>query len=160
MFGHLKDAIKALQGGASRAKPDRVEVAEFSTNGARGGYSSMEADDTMTALWCLPADIYREVTTAPSDLVGFIRVVGTSMEPEYRSGDRLMVDATANAPVPSGEYLVDYGTGLEVKICELLPGTEPPQMEMRSYNPSFPSRVVEYRDGMIKGRIAAHWRRR
>lgn len=75
-------------------------------------------------------------------------------------GDRVIVDARDTNPTPPGPFLVYDGTGLVVKLCEPVHGTEVPMIRLLSRNPAYTPYTVAIDEGhvivgRVKGRISA-----
>lgn len=75
-------------------------------------------------------------------------------------GDRVIVDARDTKPSPPGPFLVYDGTGLVVKLCEPVHGSDPPAIRLLSRNPAYTPYVIAMDDGhlivgRVRGRISA-----
>lgn len=70
------------------------------------------------------------------------------------SGDRVIVDAQDRRPSPPGPFLVYDGTGLVVKQCEPVYGSDPPTIRLTSRNPQYREYTIPLDDGhVIVGRV-------
>ena len=63
-----------------------------------------------------------ELHVQPS-AVRIIEILGDSMAPTLRSGDRVMVDESHRTPSPPGIYALHDGYGVIVKRIELIHGS-------------------------------------
>jgi transcriptional regulator with XRE-family HTH domain len=75
-------------------------------------------------------------------------------------GDRVIVDARDTKPSPPGPFLVYDGTGLVVKLCEPVHGSDPPAVRLLSRNPTYTPYTITVDDGhvivgRVRGRISA-----
>lgn len=75
-------------------------------------------------------------------------------------GDRVIVDARDTRPSPPGPFLVYDGTGLVVKLCEPVHGSDPPTIRLLSRNPTYTPYTIALDDGhvlvgRVRGRISA-----
>lgn len=75
-------------------------------------------------------------------------------------GDRVIVDARDRRPSPPGPFLVYDGTGLVVKLCEPVHGSDPPTIRLLSRNPTYTPYTIALDDGhvivgRVRGRISA-----
>jgi transcriptional regulator with XRE-family HTH domain len=75
-------------------------------------------------------------------------------------GDRVIVDARDTRPSPPGPFLVYDGTGLVVKLCEPVHGSDPPTLRLLSRNPAYSPYTIALDDGhvivgRVRGRISA-----
>lgn len=75
-------------------------------------------------------------------------------------GDRVIVDARDTRPTPPGPFLVYDGTGLVVKLCEPVHGSDPPRIRLLSRNPTYTAYNIALDEGhlivgRVRGRISA-----
>lgn len=75
-------------------------------------------------------------------------------------GDRVIVDARDTKPTPPGPFLVYDGTGLVVKLCEPVHGSDPPTIRLLSRNPTYTPYTIALDEGhvivgRVRGRISA-----
>lgn len=75
-------------------------------------------------------------------------------------GDRVIVDARDTRPSPPGPFLVYDGTGLVVKLCEPVHGSDPPTVRLLSRNPTYTPYTIALDEGhvivgRVRGRISA-----
>jgi len=75
-------------------------------------------------------------------------------------GDRVIVDAKDRRPSPPGPFLVYDGTGLVVKLCEPVHGSDPPTIRLLSRNPTYSPYTIALDEGhvivgRVRGRISA-----
>lgn len=75
-------------------------------------------------------------------------------------GDRVIVDARDTRPSPPGPFLVYDGTGLVVKLCEPVHGSDPPMIRLLSRNPTYTPYTIAMDEGhvivgRVRGRISA-----
>jgi hypothetical protein len=106
--------------------------------------------------WSIPADLIASFAL-PGAKLAIIRVVGDSMEPEYHSGERVMVDLSHTNPSPPGTYVLWDGMGLVLKRCELLMNSQPPRLRITSANPAYESYERGLDEVTISGRVCGKW---
>jgi hypothetical protein len=75
-------------------------------------------------------------------------------------GDRVIVDARDTKPSPPGPFLVYDGTGLVVKLCEPVHGSNPATIRLLSRNPTYTAYTIGLDEGhlivgRVRGRISA-----
>ena len=82
-----------------------------------------------------------------------LRVRGSSMEPELREGDRLVIDTARRVPAPGELFVLWDGDGLVVKRVE--PAHEPhaPKLRILSANPDYPSYTRHLDDIHVVGKV-------
>ncbi|MEA1648285.1 helix-turn-helix domain-containing protein [Nitrospirillum sp. BR 11164] len=120
-----------------------VEVAEVDIYGdRRGGFlashdgkpHSFREDETI-APWRFPASyLSAELQVRPA-AVRIVEVRGDGMEPTLLPGDRVMVNLADQSPSPPGIFALWDGQGVVIKRLELIMGSHPPMVEIRSDNP-------------------------
>ncbi|WP_145753899.1 helix-turn-helix domain-containing protein [Nitrospirillum amazonense] len=120
-----------------------VEVAEVDIYGdRRGGFlaghggkpQSFREDETI-APWRFPASyLSAELQVRPA-AVRIVEVRGDGMEPTLLPGDRVMVNLADQSPSPPGIFALWDGQGVVIKRLELIMGSHPPLVEIRSDNP-------------------------
>lgn len=129
---------------------------------AHGGSGAMFADldgherHPVIGQWALPADLLNAHVT-PGMRPVVIRMVGDSMEPDFASGDRVMVDVSARTPSPPGIYVIWDGLGLILKRCEMVLGSSPRAVRISSANPAYATYEMALDDIQIQGRVMGKW---
>jgi hypothetical protein len=111
--------------------------------------------DGVKNLWGIPPSYLRQELRANPDAVRMIEVLGDSMEPTLKSGDRVMIDTYYRAPSPPGIYAVWDGFGVVVKRIELVPLTDPPRIKLISDNRAHGQYEVSAEEARIIGRVVA-----
>lgn len=142
-----------------------------------GGFDYPEADtlgngmsvstDAIASEWEMPESFLRgELRIAPSNAV-IVEVQGDSgYDPAYPGapgslypGDRVIVDRSDTRPSPPGPFLVFDGTGLVVKLVEVVQGSDPISIALGSRNPRYSTYTVTIDEahiiGRVRGRICA-----
>ncbi len=82
--------------------------------------------------------IRHELRAKPEDL-RMITVDGDAMEPLLSSGDRVLIDATQQVPIPPGTFVVWDVMGLVARRIEHVRHSEPPRVMIMSVNPEYAS---------------------
>lgn len=112
--------------------------------------------EAVLAEWTMPADLIRAHTTASSELA-IIRVEGDSMEPDYRPGERVLVDRSRRKPSPPGVFVVWDGMGLVLKRVELVPGSDAKRIRLSSINDGYMPYEIDVDDYTIIARVIGKW---
>ena len=136
-------------------------VYEYDVRPAAGGgaiLSDLDGDERHPIIdtWSLPTSLIRSVIP-DSTRLAVIRVAGDSMEPEYRAGERLLVDLSHRQPTPPGVYVLWDGLGVVLKHVELLLGSEPPTVRLKSVNPIYETYERLASEVVINGRVVGRW---
>lgn len=88
-----------------------------------------------------------------------VAVEDEAMWPDYRVGDRVLVDTTIRHGSPSGVYVVWDGVCWTLRHLELLPGVKPETAMVRARNPEWMSRETRVKGLKVMGRVIGMWRR-
>ena len=117
---------------------------------------SVAAADAM--VWGFPRAWIAHVLKARADALRVVSVDGAAMEPEFRSGDRLLVDTERRAPSPPGAFVLFDGMGLVPRHLELVPNSDPSRVVVRTHEAMVPNREAALADTHIVGRVVWHAR--
>lgn len=91
--------------------------------------------------------------------LAMLEVVGDSMEPTLKSGDRVLIDMTDRRIGTPGIFILWDGDGTVAKRLDLIPGSNPRRILRISDNPLHPPREVLVEDTNIVGRVVWFARR-
>lgn len=107
--------------------------------------------------WVMPDDVTRPVSTSPASKMKIVAVVGDSMEPEYRPGERVLVDLGDITPSPPGTFVVWDGLALVIKQAEHVAWSDPPEVLLKSINPRYETYRRPLGEAYIQGRVIGKW---
>jgi len=82
-----------------------------------------------------------------------------AMWPDYKVGDRVMVDTSLRSGSPAGVYLFFDGVSWTPRHLEVLPEVSPPTVMIKARNPEYMSREARLDALKIMGRVVGMWRR-
>lgn len=144
-----------------KTSTNSVHIAEYDVSPAAGHGAAppdLGADGTHSVLaeWSLPRSML-EANVLPGSRLAVIRVAGDSMEPDYRPGDRVLIDLNATAPTPPGTFVLWDGLGLVLKQVEYLMNSVPPRLRIKSINPAYEAYDRDAEDVIINGRVIGKW---
>lgn len=116
-------------------------------------------DNTPTLTeWRLPTDLVNSVTNAEPERMRIVTVLGDAMSPNFRTGQKLMVDMSDRRPTPSGVFLVWDGLADDIRNVAYIPHSDPPRVRI------FPDNIGKYHeyerelpDAHIRGRVLGLW---
>lgn len=136
------------------------QIVEYDVS-PQGGYghempSFFNGSHKMLAEWSMPQNIL-DAVAMPGHRLAIVQVSGDSMEPDYRPGERVMVDLDATAPTPPGIFVLWDGLGLVLKRVELLMNTDPPQLKISSINSAYETYERLADEVVINGRVIGKW---
>lgn len=151
----LDPAVLGVQGVQSVAR-DVVAIREHDVR-ASAGHGTIVDGESVPDTWQLPRRYVRDGLSLRGGQLDIIEVIGDSMEPTLRSGDKIMVDlGDKNPPVPGAFALFD-GDAVVVKRIEKVPQT--PLIRIMSDNPRHGHYDVPAETVNIAGRVVWFGRR-
>ncbi len=134
--------------------PERNVIAGLGQGGvAEGVLVDGQVLDGVRAVWRLPPDFIRTELRAREGEVDFIAVDGDSMIPTLLPGDRVMINRSQTAPSPDGLYAIYDGIGISVKRLEIVKGSNPLKLRIKSDNPNHSSDEILAADLHVVGRV-------
>lgn len=134
---------------------DEVDVQSEAGFGAGDQPLDVDGKHVVLARWQMPSDYFHTVNSAPEN-VKIIRVIGDSMEPDYFSGERIMVDTAHRIPSPPAVYVLFDGYGIVLKQLEII-SREPARVRVTSRNPNYAPYEANLDDININGRVIGKW---
>ncbi len=151
--------VPAQAGGGVRAPTGdgpMVPIVELDVRAGAGG-GALNAEELESGYWQLPGDLVRSVTTAPTTALKILTVYGDSMEPEFRPGQRVMVDISDQMPSPPGVFVAWDGLATVIKRVEFVPHSDPPRVRFSSDNPRYQPYERTLEEAHIRGRVIGRW---
>lgn len=150
--------------GSERGVVPELDAAAGAGDGKVGdvlalGGPGISSGHAVTQEWGIPPAMQRHwLGAAPGRLV-ILPVEGDSMLPTLEAGDRVAIDLGSTTPRDGGLYVIDEGLGPMVKRVQLLPGTDPLEIEIISDNPRVPARRRPADTVYVIGRVRGRWSR-
>lgn len=133
---------------------DYVPVDILPTYAGAGGGGTGDAERRKALL---PRKLVQELHAAPDDLL-VIEIRGTSMEPDFKQGDQIVVDKRDRNTRFGGPFAIFDGDTYILKNVERLPGEEN-QLRVFSSNAGFGEWIVPMDQVRIEGRPVWYARR-
>lgn len=134
--------------------PERNVVAGLGEGGlAPGVMVDGKLLDGVRAVWRLPVDYLHTELRAKEAEVDFIPVDGDSMIPTLLPGDRVMINRSQTAPSPDGLFAIFDGIGIAVKRLEVVKGSNPVKIRIKSDNPVHGTDEILADDLQVIGRV-------
>lgn len=134
--------------------PERNVVAGLGEGGlAPGVMVDGKVLDGVRAVWRLPVDYLHTELRAKEAEVDFIPVDGDSMIPTLLPGDRVMINRSQTAPSPDGLFAIFDGIGIAVKRLEVVKGSNPVRIRIKSDNPAHGTDEILADDLQVIGRV-------
>ena len=132
-----------------------VSIEVLPTHAGMGAGGTADGDRRKTLL---PRSLVEgELKATPSDLL-VIEVRGTSMEPDFRQGDQILIDRRDRDPKQGGPFAIFDGDTYILKNVEVLPGPEG-RMRVFSTNRIFSDWFPADGEAHIEGRPVWYARR-
>lgn len=129
-----------------------IPVTEYDVRVSAGGGFHI-SEETKRDVWLFSKRyLADELRLSPGRLV-VLEVVGDSMEPTLKSGDRVLVNMADTRVSQPGIFVLWDGDGTVVKRLELVPTSRPPVLKRISDNPLHGTYEVRAADTKIIGRV-------
>lgn len=134
-------------------------IPELDVRALAGGGAIPDLADpqAMIAEWQIPFDFLRSHTHAAPASLRIIRVHGDSMVPDFRPGERVLVNTDDRLPSPPGVFIVWDGFGLVIKRLEVIPYSEPATVRLISANADYAVYERPLEDVTVNGRVIGRW---
>lgn len=132
-----------------------LDVHALAGQGADGQFLITQEDavDAMTGQYSFPSSGFRQAFGANASEVVIAEVRGDSMMPTLYPGQKVMVHIHDRKPTPPGIFYVWDGMGLVIKRIELVPGSSPPTLRIKSDNPKYDTYERTIEEAHINGRV-------
>ncbi len=147
--------------------PDAIRVDELDVRAMAGAggldvevWSGAREAESRVASYYFPASDFRGLYGAAADRVRIIEVLGDSMEPTLRPGQRVMIDVQDRSPSPPGLFVLWDGLGMIIKRVEFVAHSDPAAVRIASDNPRYPEKERLLGEAYIQGRVIGSWERR
>lgn len=134
---------------------DAVMIAQLPTYAGMGGGGTGEGEMRMVAF---SRRLIEALGFLPDDMI-LVDVEGDSMEPEYKSGDQLLVNKRKRSLAQPGAFCIWDGDGYVVKYLQKVHGSEPPSIRVISGNSRYQPDVRTAEEVQIMGRVEWFGRR-
>lgn len=131
-------------------------IIEMDVRGSAGAGAIVDSDRPI-AEWKMPSSLVQYATNSSTDQIKIITVIGDSMEPGFRTLDKVMVDINDKVPSPPGIFVVWDGMGLVVKRVEYTPHSDPPTVTIKSDNDKYAPYQRTVDEAHIQGRVLGKW---
>lgn len=132
-----------------------LDVRGTAGQGADGSFEIMQADpaESVVGQYSFPAAGFRQAFGANAAEVIIAEVRGDSMMPTLYPGQKVMVHTLDRVPTPPGIFYLWDGMGLVLKRVELIPGSNPPMVRIKSDNPKYETYERTVDEAKINGRV-------
>lgn len=105
--------------------------------------------------WIIPETILSQHTDTSPNKIKVFKIKETIMEPDFKKGEPVLVDLSANLPSPPGVYIIFDGYSYLARQCEIVSGSDPTQIKISARNDSFDPQIISLKDCRIIGRVIA-----
>lgn len=133
-----------------------VSIPEHDVRASAGPGAIVEGE-TEVERWPLPKNYVRNVLSLRSSSLAIIEVIGDSMDPTLKSGDKIMIDLNDKNVATPGVFALYDGDATVVKRVERIPGTE--TLRIKSDNPLHGAYDVPIDFVHVAGRVVWFGRR-
>jgi hypothetical protein len=161
-------AISSVDDDIRRVNRDVILEADVRSGAGGGGVRSEEhivfdqhgntyAAEGIAGEWSLPHPVMSGMLRAsPKNILAF-EVIGDSMEPRLKPGDRVFVDRRLTYPNPEGIFVLWDGYSIVVKQLQIVRGSDPLKLRVISANPQYEAYEVLADDAKIIGRFVGRF---
>lgn len=165
---YLSDAAASAPSASHMAAPKKsqldgtygmVSIPELDVRAAAGAGLVAEELGESVKQWMIPLIDLLGLSDTPRAL-RIITVEGDSMEPDYRPGEKILIDTSLQEYTHDGVYVLDFGFGLVVKHLQLVLDSDPARLLVISTNTTYQPQEIALDRAEIKGKVAAKWQRR
>ncbi|MCF4166359.1 helix-turn-helix domain-containing protein [Zavarzinia compransoris] len=137
---------------------DELDVAAGNASGGQiHERNDTDYGERVVARWEVPTNVLRAYTSAPAASLKVITCVGDSNEPALMPGQRVLVDLDQRLPSPPGFFAIWDGVGEIIKRLEVIHGSDPVRVIVRSANPAYEPYERLLADLVINGRVIGKW---
>lgn len=137
---------------------DQIFISELRTSNLPKGADPITPEPG-AARWSFPLGWVKYALKANAASLRMVGIDGNSMEPDFRSGDHLLIDTDRRAPSPPGVFVMFDGVGLIARALEFLPNSDPAIVLIRSSGEMTSNLEVPLDEIHIVGRAVWHARR-
>lgn len=158
-----EESVDGSGGRPALATPGSIQEIDVRAGAGGGGISvEVHADnghgvsissDQVKAEWVMPPRFVREELRTNVSAVRIVEVLGDSMEPTLKSGDRVLIDTSHRLPSPPGVYAVWDGYGIVIKRIEPVRNADRPMVKLISDNKNHTAYEVSIEEAAIVGRV-------
>jgi hypothetical protein len=161
-------SVSSVDDDIQRGPRDVIIEADVRSGAGGGGVRSEEnvvfdrhgntyAAEGIAGEWSLPQPVMSGMLrAAPQNILAF-EVIGDSMEPRLKSGDRVFVDRRLTYPNPEGIFVLWDGYSIVVKQLQIVRGSEPLKLRVISANPQYEAYEVFADEVNIVGRFVGRF---
>lgn len=135
----------------------RIRELDVRAGAGNSAYHDVAEAENVVSEWQLPATIIKNQTTTTEASLKVITIYGDSMEPDFRPGDRVMVDISDRTPSPPGVFVIWDGFGLVVKRLEMVPYSDPAKVRLISRNKEYKDVELFAEEVFVNGRVIGRW---
>src|SRR5208282_3113211 len=114
------------------------------------------ADKTVT-VWNLPSSFLQGYSAASSKELRIVTVIGDSMEPTLRAGQRLLIDTADRMPSPPGIFVLRDGHGLAINRIQIVSQSHPVRVKISCENSKYEPHESTLENADIQGRAIGQW---
>jgi hypothetical protein len=113
--------------------------------------------DKSVTTWNLPNSFLQGYSNVSSKELRFVTVIGDSMEPTLRAGQRLLVDTADRVPSPPGIFVLRDGNGLAINRVQIVQKSQPVRIKISCDNSKYETHESALDKTDIQGRIIGQW---
>ena len=140
---------------ADQIEDGRLRIEEVDLRTATSLTTKHDKDATT---WNLPSDSLQGHSAASSKELRIVTVIGDSMEPTFRAGERLIVDTADRMPSPPGIFIICDENRLAINRVQIVPNSKPMRVKISCENTKYEGYESTLENADIRGRVICQWR--
>jgi len=140
---------------ANQIEDGRLRIEEIDLRSA----TSLTSDSNKpVTTWNLPNSFLQGYSGASSKELRIVTVIGDSMEPTLRSGQRLLIDIADRMPSPPGIFVLRDGRGFSINRVQIVPQSQPMRVKISCENSKYEAYESTLEKADIQGRVIGQWK--
>lgn len=105
--------------------------------------------------WVMPASLMAQKTKASSEEIKIFSVEESAMNPDFSSGEKVLVDLSDATPSPAGVFVLSDGLGHIIRRCEYIAHSNPARIKISANSPQYETYERSLEDAGLIGRVIA-----
>lgn len=105
--------------------------------------------------WVMPASLMAQKTKASPEQIKIFSVEESAMNPDFISGEKVLVDLSDTKPSPAGVFILSDGLGHIIRRCEYIAHSKPALIKISASSPQYETYERPLDEAGLIGRVIA-----